>query len=180
MKSQSTSALLAAVLGIGVYAGNVMASSSPGVTPKILAKAGFGQIDVSTRATGASLWRARVKTRGNSDVYVVDNQFAKGATTGWHSHPGPSLILVLSGAVTNHTGDGPGCAHTYTTGQGFIDPGGEHVHMLTTDINTTAETIAVQLLPKDAARKIEAVDPGNCQPDITGQDEGGGTPDNND
>jgi hypothetical protein len=46
-----------------------------------------------------------------------------------HSHPGPSLILVVAGSVTNY-------------------PGGGDVHMLRNETNATAETIAVQLLPR--------------------------------
>jgi hypothetical protein len=57
------------------------------------------------------------KTHGQSDVYVVDNKFAPGGTAGWHSHPGPSLILVVAGTVTNYLGDDPNCTpHTYTAG----------------------------------------------------------------
>jgi quercetin dioxygenase-like cupin family protein len=104
------------------------------------------------------------KTHGQSDVYVVDNKFAPGGTAGWHSHPGPSLILVVAGTVTNYLGDDPNCTpHTYTAGAGFIDPGSGHVHLLRNETGAPAETIAVQLLPKDADRRIDVpVAPGNC------------------
>src|SRR5438105_12593516 len=36
-------------------------------------------------------------TRGDSDVYVVQNRIVPGGHTGWHSHPGPSIISVVSG-----------------------------------------------------------------------------------
>lgn len=105
----------------------------------------------------------RSRPHGQSDVYVVDNKFPPQASTGWHSHPGPSLILVVAGTVTNYLGDDPSCTpHAYSAGAGFIDPGGGDVHMLRNETGAPAETIAVQLLPKDAARRIDIPDPGNC------------------
>jgi quercetin dioxygenase-like cupin family protein len=108
-------------------------------------------------------WKARINTGGLSDVWVVDNKLAPGGTTGWHSHPGPSLILVVAGTETNYTSDDPTCTgHAYTAGQGFTDPGGTDIHMLRNEGRSPAETIAVQLFPKDAARRIDAPDPGHC------------------
>jgi hypothetical protein len=73
------------------------------------------------------------------------------------------LILVAAGTVTNYMGDDPACApHVYSAGAGFIDPGGADVHMLRNDTSAPAETIAVQLLPNGADRRIDAPDPGNC------------------
>jgi quercetin dioxygenase-like cupin family protein len=97
-------------------------------------------------------------------VYVVDNKFAPGGTSGWHSHPGPSLIFVVSGTISNYLGDDPSCTpHPYSAGSGFIDQGGDDVHMLRNDTGLPAETVAVQLLPKDAPRKIDVpTAPQNC------------------
>jgi quercetin dioxygenase-like cupin family protein len=140
------------------------ATPSSGVTTTILAKSLFDEIHVKARAHTADRWRAQLKTHGQSDVYVVDNKFAPGGTAGWHSHPGPSLILVVSGTVTNYLGDDPNCTpHAYTAGDGFIDPGSGHMHLLRNETGAPAETIAVQLLPKDAERRIDVpVAPGNC------------------
>jgi quercetin dioxygenase-like cupin family protein len=136
---------------------------SPDVTTTILAKSLFDEIHVKAHTHTPELWKAQLKTRGQSDVYVVDNKLPPGATTGWHSHPGPSLILVVAGTVTNYLGDDPSCApHVYTAGAGFIDPGDGDVHMLRNETSAPAETIAVQLLPKAAVRRIDVPDPGNC------------------
>jgi quercetin dioxygenase-like cupin family protein len=163
MKSKCICALLVGVLGSALYAGNVLATPSSGLTTTILAKSLFNEFDVNGHTIPAHLWRARIKTHGPSDVYVVDNKLAPGGTTGWHSHPGPSLILVVAGTVTNYTGDDPSCTgHPYAAGTGFIDPGGEDVHMLRNVGKAQAETIAVQLLPQGADRKIDKPDPGNC------------------
>jgi quercetin dioxygenase-like cupin family protein len=163
MKLKWVLALLVGVFGVALYAGNVLATPQSGVTTTQLAKSLFGEIDLNAHTIPADLWQARLKTQGLSDVYVVDNKIAPGGSTGWHSHPGPSLILVVQGTVTNYTDDDPSCTpHVYTEGSGFIDPGGGDVHILRNETGAAAETIAVQILPKDAPRKIDAPAPGNC------------------
>jgi quercetin dioxygenase-like cupin family protein len=162
MKLKWTLTLLAAVLGAGLCTGTVLATPST-VQTTILAKSRFADIDLKAHSADG-LWRSRIKTRGASDLYVVDNKLAPGATTGWHSHPGPSLIQVVAGSVTNYEGDDPQCRpHVYPAGTGFIDAGGKDIHTLRNEGSVPAETIAVQLLPQDAARRIDVpVAPGNC------------------
>jgi quercetin dioxygenase-like cupin family protein len=163
-------ATIAAIAAVGALVAAALvvvparATPSSGATTTILTKSLFDEIHVKARAHTADLWKAQLKTHGQSDVYVVDNKFAPGGTAGWHSHPGPSLILVVAGTVTNYLGDDPNCTpHTYTAGAGFIDPGSGHVHLLRNETGAPAETIAVQLLPKDADRRIDVpVAPGNC------------------
>jgi quercetin dioxygenase-like cupin family protein len=155
-------ALVAAAL-LMVPARATQPTPAPEVSTTILAKSLFDEIQVTARTPAPEHWRALLKTHGQSDVYVVDNKFPPGASTGWHSHPGPSLILVVTGTVTNYPGDDPNCTpHTYSAGDGFIDPGGGQVHLLRNESGAAAETIAVQLLPKDAARRIPADAPSGC------------------
>jgi len=164
MKLKLFLALVLGLLGVAVYAGSVLATSQSGVTTTQLAKSTFDDIAVKAHTLPADLWKPEIKTHGLSDVYVVDNKIAAGGTTGWHSHPGPSLILVVAGTVTNYMGDDPTCTpHAYAAGTGFIDEGGGDVHILRNEGGAPAETIAVQLLPKDAPRKIDVTPaPGNC------------------
>jgi len=151
------------LLGAAMYAGSVLATPSSGVSTTIYGQSSFSDIDVNAHSIPADIWQAKVKTKGQSDVYVVDNKLAVGGTTGWHTHPGPSLILVVQGSVTNYTSSDPTCAgQTYTAGQGFIDPGQGEVHTLLNEGSVVAETIAVQLLPKGAVRKTDEPVPDNC------------------
>jgi quercetin dioxygenase-like cupin family protein len=108
-------------------------------------------------------WSSLQKTTGDSDVYVQNNVWAPGGSSGWHSHPGHSLIIVTTGTVTDYEGYDPGCkGHVYKAGMGFVDPGGDHVHMLRNEGSVEARTVAVQIIPANAARRIEVADPGNC------------------
>lgn len=108
-------------------------------------------------------WNALLRTRGLSDGYVVDNVFVPGASTGWHSHPGPSVIFVVQGTVTNYDSSAPGCRGTsYPSGTSFTDAGGTDVHMLRNEGAVAAETIAVQFIPSGQPRKTAAAEPANC------------------
>ena len=98
-----------------------------------------------------------------SDLYVQSNVWEPGGSTGWHTHPGHSLIIVTAGTVTAYEGDDPNCKPTlYTQGMGFVDPGGDHVHLIRNEGGVEARSIAVQLIPADAVRRIDAEDPGSC------------------
>jgi quercetin dioxygenase-like cupin family protein len=163
MKKKALWGLLAVVAVAGVYAATVLATPQSGVGTTTLAKSQFQDFNVSGKSHPANIWRTRVKTHGTSDLYVIDNVLSAGGTSGWHSHPGPSLIFVLRGQVTNYLGNDPSCTpHVYGVGQGFVDAGGSSVHMLRNEGTADAETIAVQFLQQGATRRIDMADPGNC------------------
>jgi quercetin dioxygenase-like cupin family protein len=138
-----------------------LATPQSGLTATQVAKGRFGKINVKTHNFPPH--KVRIKTKGDSDLYVIRNTFAAGGTSGWHTHSGPSLITVTTGEITAYEGDDPSCTPTiYRAGEGFVDPGDGHVHLLRNETTTAAETVAVQILPKDAMRRIDAPDPGNC------------------
>jgi quercetin dioxygenase-like cupin family protein len=86
-----------ALSGVVLFSGNVSATTPvPGVTTTILAKSTFAKLNIRAEAGPDDLWSARLKTHGTSDIDVVDNKFAPGSDTGWHSHPGPSLVFVVA------------------------------------------------------------------------------------
>ncbi len=150
--------------------GRAMATTAGGYNTTLLGVGRFGEIDVLSslppgmKAEGSEqVWQSMQKTKGASDVYVQSNVWLSGGSTGWHSHPGDSLIIVTAGAVTDYEGHDPECRpHVYTKGMGFVDPGGGHVHILRNEGDIEARTIAVQLIPADAARRTDVADPGNC------------------
>ena len=48
---------------------------------------------------------------------VQNNLWVPGGSTGWHTHPGHSLIIVTAVTVTAYDGDDPSCTpKTYTVG----------------------------------------------------------------
>jgi quercetin dioxygenase-like cupin family protein len=153
-----------------LHPGRALGTTPEGYETTLVAVGRFGDIDVfsslphSVKTPGSEqLWQSLQQTKGASDVYVQSNVWAPGGSTGWHSHPGDSLIIVTAGTVTDYEGHDPACKpHVYTKGMGFLDPGGDHVHILRNEGDVEARTIAVQLIPADARRRIDVADPGNC------------------
>lgn len=164
MKSRSLLVALLAAVGAAWYGGNVLATPPSDFTGTTLAKATFGEIDSHVVAKPG--WQEKIKTHGTSDLYVQQNTWQPGGSTGWHTHPGPSFVIVTQGSVTVYDGDDPSCTpHVYTAGtpnNAFVDPGGGHVHLVRNETASTAQSIAVQLVPAAAVRREDAPDPGNC------------------
>jgi hypothetical protein len=103
------------------------------------------------------------RTKAPSDLYVQSNVWTPGGTTGWHTHPGRSLIIVTAGTITAYDAEDRTCApHRYSVGEGFVDEGGDHVHVLRNEQAVEARTVAVQLIPADATRRIDAATSPHC------------------
>jgi hypothetical protein len=160
--------LFAAILGAGVYGRSVSATPASGFAGKTLAMSTFGELDINLHTIPADIWQARLKTKGLSDLYVQANTWQPGGSTGWHTHPGPSLVIVTAGTITAYDGDDASCTpHIYSALPGFpnsfVDPGGGHVHLVRNeDPAVVATGYAVQLIPQSATRRIDAPAPGNC------------------
>jgi len=159
----------AAIMVTALYhAKKVMATPSEGFVSTTIAQGRFGEIDVFNRFLPpggplSKLWLSWQKTKGSSDLFVQSNVWQPGGSTGWHTHPGHSLITVTAGTVTAYEGNDPDCKpHVYTVGMGFVDPGAGHVHIVRNEGAVAATAIAVQLIPAGAARRIDVPDPGNC------------------
>jgi quercetin dioxygenase-like cupin family protein len=140
--------------------GTALATENEGVTSTNLSVGQFDAIGITAHEGEHAV---TVGTSGPSDIYVVHNVIAPGGHTGWHTHPGPSLITVKVGTITAYDADDQACSPTvYTEGQGFVDPGGGHIHILRNEGDVPAETIAVQLLPHDAERRMDTPAPSGC------------------
>jgi hypothetical protein len=170
-------AVAAGVLVCGVAAllnwpGAVLATPASGLSSDFT-KSTFEKIRVISRLDDAADegndWKVKILAQEDSDVYVVNNTFREvtpthaGGTSGWHTHPGPSVVLVKSGVATVYDGDDPSCRGVkYTAGSGFIDAGGGHIHLVRNEGTEPLVTVAFQIIPEGATRRIEAASPGNC------------------
>jgi hypothetical protein len=160
------------IVGAARYFGTVMATPSSGFTSTTIALGRVGEIDASNLVISDDpdpsrsrkhVWHSMQKTKGASDLYVQSNVWAAGGTSGWHTHPGHSLITVTAGAVTAYEGDDPSCTpKVYTAGMTFVDGGGDHVHVLRNETAVEARTITVQLIPAGATRRIDAAGSPGC------------------
>ena len=131
-----------------------------GQTTENVAAGVYRPIDVKSKD---GQWEVELKTDGTSHVHVVRNTFAPDGHSGWHTHPGPSLITVTEGEITVYEGDGLCSSNVYGVGDGSIDLGGGHVHRIANEGSVAAKTVVVQIIPKDAARRIDASKPSTCE-----------------
>lgn len=155
------------LLGVAIVAvvGSAMATPPEGFTTVPIAQGRFAAFDVSNFVISdkGKLWLSSQKTVGKSDAYVMTNVWEPGGTTGWHTHPGHTLVIVTAGTITHYDGNDPSCTpHVYTAGMTFIDRGGTHVHIVRNEGSVEAQVVAVRLVPAAGAGRIDAPDPGNC------------------
>lgn len=98
-----------------------------------------------------------------TDVYVNHVTVAPGGNSGWHTHPGPSVVVIKTGTATVYDSDGSSCPATaYAAGTGFVDAGGGHVHLVANLGSTPLEIYAFQVIPHGDPRVISAPQPANC------------------
>ena len=169
--------LLSAVVMVTVLlqAGQASATDASGFSGVTVAKGvSFPAFEVSNKVvlppvTGgdddANVWLSKQRTKGLSDLYVINNTWAVGGTTGWHSHPGHSLIIVTAGSITDYESSDPTCTgKVYTAGMSFVDEGGSgHAHVIRNEGTVAAQNIVVQLVPTGASRRINVPTvPANC------------------
>jgi quercetin dioxygenase-like cupin family protein len=159
MQTRFIRALLVVVAGVAVYGGIARATPPSGVTSKVFAVGQFDEIKAKTHSSG---WQARINTKGESDLHVLENTIVQGGSFGWHSHPGPSLVIVKTGALTLYRGDDPDCRpHVVEAGSGFVDEGGD-VHLVRNEGSAVTVVYVTSLVPRGALRRIDEPSPGNC------------------
>ncbi|HZL91656.1 MAG TPA: hypothetical protein VFB96_25015 [Pirellulaceae bacterium] len=144
-------ALSALALG-GVAIGIAWATPGSGITTTIIS--GPVLMEETDIKTESDLNRVKIKIEGFSEVYVVHNKLVPGGHTGWHSHPGPSIISVKSGTATEYHSDEPGVPHVHAVGTTFVDDG-EGAHIVVNEGTTDLELVAFQILPVGAPRRID-------------------------
>lgn len=148
-----------------------------GVTALVLATPGSGILSgtVVARANFQDPVDIKIKVNdGRQEVFHVPNAgetvmqqiiIGPGGQSGWHSHPGPAIILVKSGVLTFSEGAGAGCtSRNYSAGQALIDSGQGHVHRAS-NLSLT-ENVEVWVtyfdVPPGGAFRIDAANPANC------------------
>lgn len=156
MSKMSSKLVLAGVLVAGAFCGLALGAAlktaSSGLTTTILAgPTPLGEVDIKS---ASDINDVKIKTKGTSDIYVVQNTLVPGGHTGWHSHPGPSIISVVSGQATEYRDDDPdGVVHL--AGTSFVDEGGDHSHIVTNEGDIDLVLIAFQIIPLGAQRRID-------------------------
>ena len=164
LKKTPILAILIALALVAIAAVPALATPPINVTTEIFGVGTFTD-EINTYAKTGD-WKARIDTRGVSDFHVLRNTIVPGGTFGWHSHPGPSLVIVTAGTATFYLGDDPTCTpHVVQAPGGTFVDGGNDVHLVRNEGAINLVTVVVSLIPQGAARRIDEPNPGYC-PDI--------------
>jgi Cupin domain len=146
------------VAGLFVIVGAALATPGAGVLGAPVHARGTNADELNIHSAAG----IKLKTKGALDFVTQQITIAPGGTTGWHSHPGPVLVTIKSGALTVVYANDPTCAgRTFTAGQSFVDRGDETVHTARNLGATAVEFWATYLVPGAAgtAFRIDEADP---------------------
>jgi cupin domain len=138
--------LFAVVVGAFVIGGGVVQAEPPN---------GFSATVIATgtiaRATEIGANGIEFQSRANASVITQFGDFVGGGTSGWHTHPGLTVVTVISGSVTNHTG----CRApvTYTAGQSFVEPPKTPIAVVDASATAAARVIATLVVPAGMAAR---------------------------
>jgi quercetin dioxygenase-like cupin family protein len=159
MRSRLVLASLVVVGGITVFTGTLLATPPSKVTPT---EYGIGEFQPFATGGKIGAWTAAMNVKGASDLHVLSNAIAPGGSFGWHSHPGPSFVIVKSGTASVYLGADPTCRrHIYRAGQGFVDEGLER-HAVRNEGKLKLVLVVVSFTPRGATRRIDERKPANC------------------
>jgi len=176
--------VLLAVSSLGVFAVATVLTPSFGIlSAPVFVRASFAdptdikfKVEPALYPTFSSRLSRYLITQDVIDQDVIDVENARetvmqqiviapGGHTGWHSHPGPVVVLIKSGQMSFYDSEDPTCTvRTYSAGQAFIDKGQGHVHIARNESQSeNLELWATYFdVPPGGAFRIDAPNPGNC------------------
>lgn len=160
MKKLMGGTTLLAGFALLAAAATALATSSLGVTSTTIAQGSVAD-DIQVHVKTGD-WKVKLDTKGPSTLAVTENKVAPGGHFGWHSHPGPSLVVVKSGAATEYHGDDADCTpEVHRAGTAFVDAGGG-VHIVRNEGSVELVVIVTRLVPEGVAPRTDEPNPGNC------------------
>lgn len=141
-----------------------------GVQGEFLARGAFSpeeRIDFKVQAhLGGSVSTVQIHDVAG-DTVVQKITIGPGGYTDWHTHAGPAIVVVTTGALTIYDGDDPTCTgRSYgpaESGAAFVDLGQGHVHNARNE-GATDVTVYVTYIDAPAGSPlISAPNPGVCE-----------------
>lgn len=148
LRTRYLAATLAALLAATATAGVALGTPAQFVSSSTL---GGGALEPVNLLVKTDPWMTQLRTKGDTTVQVVENRVAPGGSFGWHSHPGPSVIVVKAGTITFYQGDDPTCTGTsYSAGDALVDPG-NIVHIGRNEGAVELVVLVTRFLPVGAA-----------------------------
>jgi hypothetical protein len=91
--------------------------------------------------------------------------FQPGGYSGWHSHPGITIVSVVSGTITSFESDDPTCSpHLIPAGTAVVEQhDSSHTRFIRNEGTVPLVFLATHIVPPSATTtRIDEPDPGNC------------------
>lgn len=113
---------------------------------------------------GNGTTKVKLSTKGPMEVAVQRIVAAPGATFGWHSHPGPTIVTVSSGTLTLYHAEHCTVGINYTAGQSFSNLPDE-IHLARNNGSVTLVVYASYFVPAGSGPlRIDQQSPGSGCP----------------
>jgi quercetin dioxygenase-like cupin family protein len=135
-------------------------TASVGLATVALASQGSGTITPNIIATGSMPTGMGLAVHPGTNTIVGQYTFGPHSSTGWHSHPGKTLVVVQSGTFTVYHDN---ChAMTYGPGSSFVElPSSVHVGRNETDANVVLGVVYFDV-PIGGSPRIDQPQPAGC------------------
>jgi len=157
MKRSMTRWTLAGCMALVTAVGVAWATPASGFTA--VPVVGPSLLAASSTMSHVGDHKAKIKTEGDSDVYVTEITIVPGGHGGWHSHPGPSIIAVKSGEATFYDDcNGAENPQVYAVGAAFVEDA-VCVHLLKNEGDVNLVVVVIQIVPRSTPRRIDEQQP---------------------
>jgi quercetin dioxygenase-like cupin family protein len=87
----------------------------------------------------------KLQQKGPADILQAKIVVQPGGDTGWHTHPGPVVVVVAKGSLTEYHANG--CISYHPTGSVFFEEPGEVHKVINHDPSVAGEAYATFILP---------------------------------
>jgi len=141
-------------LFVAGYTTVIWAGLPQGVTDTLIGGSTFGRFKVKTAPpesegghnNGQVSLDFIAQAKPGMDMVVRIFDYLPGSTTGWHTHPGPVFINVISGTVTFYELDDPTWTPKVVAArQEYVDTG--HGHIGRNETGLPAKDVTISIVP---------------------------------
>jgi quercetin dioxygenase-like cupin family protein len=135
------------------------------VASVLLARGAAGEFDLEDENTGIHL-----EATESTDVVMVQVTVQPHSSTGWHTHAGPSMVVLVSGeARLIEPKEGRrGCTEeTFSAGDSYVHPSG--THLVANDGDEPVSAYIIYFVPEEASPALVPADPPRGCPSPEGE-----------
>jgi quercetin dioxygenase-like cupin family protein len=146
------------VVSVGLVAGGIASGGTAAATPAT------GTVSPELIGVGSMSTGFGIAQPPGERTAVVRVTFAPNSSTGWHTHPGKTLVVIQSGELTVYRAGDKSCTGTtYGPGDAFVElPSSVHIGRNESSDSPTVAAVVFFGVGSNGATFIDQPDPGNC------------------